>query len=74
MDKIRKKLSRHGIASGFLLIAGMVLVSIQIFRYATNALGEWPLESAVFALAFLCIWKPVTLVNIIRKARGLETK
>lgn len=75
MEKIKQSfLKRYGIKEYIFLLIGSVVISIQVFRYATNTLGDWKMETAVFALAFMLLFAPLTILNIIRKARGLETK
>ncbi len=74
MNTIKKKFDRYGLAEWFLLLVGSVLIGVQVYRYATNTLTEWKLETVVLAVAVLFLLSPLTLINIIRKARGLSVK
>lgn len=75
MEKIKQSfLKRYGVKEYIFLLIGSIVMGIQVYRYATNTLGNWELETAVFALAFMLLFAPLTILNIIRKARGLETK
>jgi hypothetical protein len=74
MEKIKNKYSRYGVSEWVTLIIGVVIALIQIARYGLNMLGETSIELIVLALWALLITAPLTIANIIRKARGLETK
>lgn len=74
MDKIKKKFSKYGLAEWLLIIIGFVALSIQLFKYATNTLGEWTLEIAVCLIAFLFMRYPLLLADIVRKARGISPR
>jgi 1,4-dihydroxy-2-naphthoate octaprenyltransferase len=74
MKKPTKKYSRYGIGEWVVLFFGIVLMAIQIFRYATNSLADNKLEAFVCGLSILLMLSPLTLLNLIRKAKGIETK
>jgi hypothetical protein len=75
MKNIRETfLKKYGIAEYFLFVIGAVLLGVQVYRYASDTLEGAVLEITVTAVASLFILAPMTLVNIIRKAKGLEPK
>lgn len=74
MNKIKTKYSRYGISEWVTLFIGVVIFIMQGIRYSLNGLGDTTLEVVVLAVWILLITAPLTLVNVIRKARGLETK
>lgn len=74
MEKIKEKYRKYRIQEWIALIFGIILLSIQVFRYATNSLAENGLEIVVFAIAFMLIFAPRTILEIIRKIKGLTTK
>tara|TARA_B100000809_G_C15106092_1_gene518819 strand:+ start:643 stop:867 length:225 start_codon:yes stop_codon:yes gene_type:complete len=74
MDKVSKNYSRYGIGEWVVLFFGIVIMAIQIFRYATNSLADNKLELFVCGLSILLMLSPLTLLNVIRKVKGLETK
>lgn len=72
--EVKEKFNRYGISEWITLVIGLILCLIQIYRYSTNNLGETAVELVVTAVWILLIIAPLTLANIIRKARGIETK
>ena len=65
---------RYTIQEWIALIVGAIIWGIQLYRYATNQLSEAALELPVFCIGFLLLFAPLTILNIIRKARGLDPK
>jgi hypothetical protein len=74
MGDLKEKYSRYGIQEWITLIFGVVILGIQVFRYATDALADYKLEIFVAIFSVLLIISPLTLLNLIRKARGLDPK
>lgn len=55
----------------FFLTAGIVLNSMQIYKYFTNTFTfEWPVETAVLFIGSILIVKPTALPDIILKVTG----
>lgn len=73
-DFIKRKFGRYGLQEWAVALLGFVTLCIQVYRYATDSLGENGVEIAVFCLAVLLMFSPLTILNLIRKARGLEVK
>lgn len=69
-----ERIKKYGFSECFVWLLGACALSIQLYRYATNTLDGSNLDLAVFAFSVLFIFAPLTLVNIIRKARGIEPK
>ncbi|MBV7268360.1 hypothetical protein [Winogradskyella luteola] len=67
-------LKKYGIGEYFLFVVGAIGILILLYWLATKQLEYSLNELAVLAISFLFIWAPMTLVDLIRKARGLETK
>ena len=65
---------RYSLQEWIALIVGAIIWGIQLFRYATNALNEVSLELPIFVIGYLLLFHPLTILNIIRKAKGLDTK
>ena len=74
MENLKDKYSRYGIQEWITLIFGVVILGIQVYKYAFNELGDYTLEIFVAIFSVLLIISPLTLLNLIRKARGLDTK
>lgn len=74
MGDLKTKYEKYGIQDWIALGFGTIGMGIQLFRYATDSLGEWPLESAVFAACSMLMFAPKTILDLIRKARGLDVK
>lgn len=74
MNKIIEKYKRYTWQEWLSLIIGTAVWSIQFYRYAYNELGDYMMELGVFAIGWLLLFKPLTIGNYIRKARGLDTK
>lgn len=67
-------LKKYGIQEYFLFIVGASGILILLYWLATKQLEYSFNELAVLVISFLFIWAPMTLVDMIRKARGLEPK
>ena len=74
MNKLIEKYKRYTWQEWLSLIIGTAIWCIQIYRYAYNELGDYMMELGVFAIGWLLLFKPLTIGNFIRKARGLDTK
>lgn len=74
MGDIKPKFKRYSPQEWIAMAIGSALWVIQVYRYATNTLADNSLEIPVFCIAFLLTFAPLTLLNIIRKARGVDTK
>ena len=74
MGDIKEKYNRYGVSEWVTLALGVILFGIQAYRYTTDSLGDPGTETVVLAVAILLITSPLTLANIIRKARGIDTK
>lgn len=74
MNKVIEKYKRYTWQEWLSLIIGSAVWIIQIYRYATNQLSDYALELGVFAIGWLLLFKPLTIGNYIRKARGLDAK
>ena len=74
MNKIIEKYKRYTWQEWLALIVGTVLWCVQLYKYVYNQLGDYFMELGVFAIAWLLLFKPLTVGNYIRKARGLDTK
>lgn len=71
---LKEKYEKYTVQEWIALVLGTIVMGIQIYRYATNSLAEWPLETAVFAASSMLMFAPKTILDLIRKARGLDTK
>ena len=74
MENIKKKYSRYGMSEWTTLVFGIIIAIIQVVRYTLNLLGDPTIEIVVLIVWILLIIAPLTLANLIRKARGIETK
>ena len=74
MNKIIDKYKRYTWQEWLALIIGTIIWTVQIYRYITNTLNDYMFELGVFAIGWLLLFKPLTIGNFIRKARGLDTK
>ena len=74
MGNIKEKYNRYGLSEWAVAILGVITLGIQIFRYATDSLTDNGVEIFVFCASVLLIFSPLTLLNLIRKARGMDTK
>lgn len=66
---------RNKIAYYFTLLLGIVLLSIQTYKYFTNDLITDDLvfntgQIVVFCIGFLLVWKPSKIVEFINKKNG----
>ena len=69
-----KKFNRYGVSEWVTLAIGILLAVSQYVRYMMNWLGKESVELVVLTVWILLIIAPLTLANIIRKARGIDTK
>lgn len=74
MENLKDKYSRYGVQEWITLVFGVVILGIQVYRYATNGLADYTMEIFVAIFSVLLIISPLTLLNLIRKARGLDAK
>ena len=76
MEKIKETfLKRYGVKEWLGVVLGLVIISIQIYKYATNSFNhDFTVEIGVFSIGAMLLFAPLTILNIIRKARGLKTK
>jgi hypothetical protein len=74
MNQIKRKFSRYSLQEWIAFIMGVFLWLVQGYKYATNSLLDWGVELGVFAIAYLLLFFPLTILNFIRKARGLDAK
>lgn len=74
MGKLQEKYNRYGLSEWAVAILGVITLGIQIFRYATDSLTDNGVEIFVFCASVLLIFSPLTILNLIRKARGMDTK
>ena len=74
MDKIKTKYSRYGVSEWVTLFVGLIIFILQGIKYALNGLGDTKLEIVVSVIWLLLIIAPLTIVNVIRKARGIDVK
>lgn len=68
------KIKEYGVREWITLGLGTIGFGIQAYRYATDSLGDYTTEVPIAGLCILLIVSPMTIVNLIRKAKGLETK
>lgn len=71
---LKEKYQKYTIQDWIALIFGSVLMGVQTFRYATDSLGDNALEIVVFGCASMLIFYPKLILDLIRKARGIEIK
>ena len=71
---IKEKFNRYGISEWVTLVMGIAIAFYQGYKYHTNTLGDSAVELVVLVVWLLLIIAPLTLANIIRKARGIDTK
>ena len=62
-----KKFNRYGLGEWIVFIFGVLVLGTQTFRYITNTLEGTTVDGVVFVIAFLCIFVPRTLLQIIKK-------
>lgn len=74
MDNLKEKYQKYTVQDWIALVFGAVTMGIQVFRYATNTLADNGLEGVVFCIAFLLLFAPKTIVDLIKKVRGVDTK
>lgn len=77
-EEIKKRrenfLDKYGIQEYFLFVIGAFGIIILAYWFATKQLEYNVNELAVLAISFLFIVAPMTLLDIIRKVRGLDPK
>ncbi|MDB9801196.1 hypothetical protein OAB94_02340 [Flavobacteriaceae bacterium] len=71
---LKEKYQKYTIQDWIALMFGSVIMGIQIYRYATSSLGDGGLEVVVFGCASMLMFYPKLILDLIRKARGIETK
>ena len=74
MGDLKEKYDKYSIQDWIALVFGTVTMGVQLYRYATNNLADSGLEIVVFALASMLMFAPKTILDLIRKARGIDTK
>ena len=70
MTKIKDKWANYSIREKASMIIGTIVLCIQVFRYATNSLGENGVEIVVFGLSFLLMFAPIVIVELIKKKKN----
>lgn len=68
---LKSKFERYTVAEWFLLLVGAVVLSIQVYRYATDSLADNTMELAVFAISFCLVIAPKAIIGFIKAARGI---
>ena len=68
------KYTRYGVSEWITLALGVLIGLTQYVRYTFNWLGDNTVELVVLAFWALMIIAPLTIANIIRKARGINPK
>lgn len=74
MENLKKKYSRYGVSEWITLAIGVLFGLTQYIRYTLNVLGSNEIELVMLVVWVLLIIAPLTLANLIRKARGIDTK
>lgn len=74
MKQIKEKYSRYGMSEWITLAIGVLFGLTQYVRYTLDLLGEKEVELVMLVVWILLIIAPLTLANLIRKARGIDTK
>jgi len=74
MSVILDKFKKYTFQEWFALIIGVIIWTVQTYRYITNTLSDSVLELGVFAIGGMLLFQPLMILNLIRKARGIETK
>lgn len=74
MGNLKTKYKRYGVSEWITLVIGVLIFAYQAYKYVTDSLGDNAVELVVLVVWLLLIIAPLTLANIIRKARGIETK
>lgn len=65
---------RYGVSEWITLVIGVMIFLYQGYKYVTDTLGDASVEVVVLVVWILLIIAPLTLANVIRKARGIDTK
>jgi len=74
MKNIIDKFKRYSFQEWFALVIGVIIWIVQVYRYITNTLSDSNIELVVFAIGGMLLFQPLMLLNLIRKARGIEIK
>jgi len=74
MSVILDKFKKYTFQEWFALIIGVIIWTVQTYRYITNTLSDSVFELGVFAIGGMLLFQPLMILNLIRKARGIETK
>jgi hypothetical protein len=74
MKNIIDKFKRYSFQEWFALVIGVIIWTVQVYRYITNTLSDSNIELVVFAIGGMLLFQPLMLLNLIRKARGIEIK
>ena len=74
MAELKSKFNRYGASEWVTLVIGVIIFIVQGTKYTLNGLGDMSLEIGVAVIWVLLTTSPLTLANIIRKARGLEER
>ena len=74
MASLKQKFDRYGVSEWITLAIGVLIFAYQVYKYVTDTLGDAAVEVVVLGVWILLIIAPLTLANVIRKARGIETK
>ena len=76
MSKILGNYKRYTVSEWLTLVLGLAILVIQIYRYATNQLGNYPLVVELFAFCAgaLLLIAPKSINDLIRKSRGVDVE
>ena len=69
---LKEKFSRYKLVEWITLVLGLIICVIQIYQYAFNQLGEPIVEVGVSIVWLLLIIAPKSIIDIIRKIKGLS--
>ncbi len=67
-------IKKYGLQEYFFFSVGAIGILILLYWFATKQLEYNWKEGTALAVSFLFIYAPMTLLDIIRKLRGLDTK
>lgn len=71
---VKTSFNRYGVSEWITLVIGVLIFAYQGYGYVTDTLGDNAVELVVLVVWILLIIAPLTLANLIRKARGIDTK
>lgn len=69
---IKEKYDRYKTSDWITLLIGVIICGFQVYKYATDNLGETAIELIAMAVWLLLIIAPKSINDIVRKARGLN--